>query len=284
MKRPAGLHLRRRPLLQARPKNQAIRSPTLASHPRQAPVPRVRPASSLWQAALLPLALWACGGAARAQGMGLFTSLPIQWRETQDIRELLAGEPAPHWALAVLRERGEVRPIDSFLPGKGGSPLKGVTMLIMAQPRALAPRENVELDRWVSRGGHVLLFADPMLTAQSRYALGDRRRPEDMVMLSPILARWGLRLEFDEDQPSGERQAEWAGRPFPVALPGAFALVPGSRQCRILAQGLGARCAVGRGRVLAIADAALLDDAAEGGPAERASLLRTLLDEAAARD
>ena len=67
---------------------------------------------------------------------------------------------------------------------------------MMIQPRPLSPQENVALDNWVAAGGRLLLFADPALTEDSAFAIGDRRRPQDVVLLSPILARWGLELEL----------------------------------------------------------------------------------------
>jgi hypothetical protein len=102
-----------------------------------------------------------------------------------------------------------------------------------------------------------------MLTADSTYALGDRRRPQDIVLLSPILARWGLELRFDEDQPAGEHDAarESAGAALPVNLPGQFASRPGGHdaRCAIVREGLVARCRIGRGRALIVADAALFE-------------------------
>lgn len=59
-------------------------------------------------------------------------------------------------------------------------------------------RENVALDDWVRAGGARALFADPLLTFNSRFSIGDRRRPQDVATLSPILTR-SARLERDED-------------------------------------------------------------------------------------
>ncbi len=146
------------------------------------------------------LALAACSGGAREGPPGLFTSLPILWAESERLGDLLKPQTAPHWALAVIEQDGKVRPLDSLVAAGGKSPLSGLGLLIMAQPRPLSPQENVALDGWVRGGGRLLMFADPMLTAQSSFAFGDRRRPEAIAMLSPILSRWGLRLGFDDDQ------------------------------------------------------------------------------------
>jgi hypothetical protein len=157
-----------------------------------------------------------------------------------------------------LRHKGDVVPQDSL-----GS-LSGIDLLVLAQPRPLSPRENVELDQWVRHGGRVLLFADPMLTAESAFAFGDRRRPQDVVLLSPILTRWGLDLTFDDQRGVGETDVNVQGYALPVNLPGQFRISKWSRQCKLIADGLIAQCRIGRGAVLAIADAAVLEDHGEG--------------------
>lgn len=195
--------------------------------------------------------------------IGLFTTLPIVWPEANDINDLLRSDVVPHWALAVLQQHGTVKPIDSLFQEPDAPLLRGVGLLVMAQPRPLSPQENVALDGWIRKGGNLLLFADPMLTEESAFGIGDRRRPQDIVLLSPILARWGLRLEFDDSTPLGERIIEVAvGRALvnlPVNLPGQLEVIDAWRGCRSIAAGVGARCRIGKGHVLVIADAALLE-------------------------
>lgn len=116
--------------------------------------------------------------------VGLFTSLPLLWNEYGQLSELLQPENESHWAVAVLAERGTIRPLDRISPMP-----QDLGLLVMAQPRPLSPDENVALDQWVRGGGRVLLFADPMLTQHSHFPIGDRRRPEGTVLLSPILTR-----------------------------------------------------------------------------------------------
>ena len=227
-----------------------------------------RPAPVRWLlAALVILALvlaaWAALRSARGESQAaepkpallVFTSLPIYWNEAEDLSAMLrAGEPP--WPRRALEARYRLVPLDTL----AAAALAKGSRLLMAQPRPLAPGENVALDAWVAEGGRLLLFADPALTAETRFAIGDRRRPQDVVLLSPILARWGLRLEFDEDQAAGARRI---GR-IPVNLPGRFApAAPGrpDATCAIGEAGLIARCRVGRGSVTAMADAALFEDA-----------------------
>lgn len=225
-----------------------------------------------WLIALALLGLAAGGwllhsgtGAARdrSEPLGLFTSLPILWNESADIAGLLAPDQQPHWAKVELERHGRLLAPDRLT----GASLAGLNQLIMAQPRALAPDENVALDQWVRGGGQLLLFADPALTEESAFGIGDKRRPQDMVMLSPILTRWGLTLSFDDEQAPGEQQAEVLGTAIPLNLPGSFALQPGST-CKIFSDGRAARCVIGKGQLVVIADAALLERGEGVGHAE----------------
>ncbi|MCA1661076.1 MAG: GldG family protein [Novosphingobium sp.] len=191
---------------------------------------------------------------------------------------MLGGEVAPHWARKAIERRRRLRPIDTLEPDTLGRSED----LLLLQPRPLSPQENVALDDWVAGGGRLLLFADPALTEDSAFALGDRRRPQDVVLLSPILARWGLALEFDDEQELGERMAGLGGeQALPVNLPGRFALLGGGRddaRCKIGAEGLVAECRIGEGRALAVADAALFEQAgAESAIAARRRALAALL-------
>lgn len=190
---------------------------------------------------------------AATRPLGLFTSLPLLWAEQPELRDVLAASGTPHWARSVLEQHGNVVALDTLLD------LSRFDRLVIAQPRPFSPDENVAVDGWVRAGGRLLLFADPMLTHDSAYTLGDRRRPQDVVLVSPILARWGLQLQFDDAQPVGLR--ENAGEGLPVNLPGQFVVKEGGEDahCQIRSQGLVARCTIGKGRIFLVADAALLE-------------------------
>lgn len=207
--------------------------------------------------------------------IGLFTSLPILWSEASDVAAQLRSAEPPHWARAVLEQQGALKPLDYLALDKPG--LGEVRLLVMAQPRALSPQENVVLDKWVRGGGHLLLFADPMLTEDSAFPLGDKRRPQAIVMLGPVLAHWGLRLDFAAEQTAGEHDVRALGLTLPVNLPGRLVAHEGSRACQIDRLGLTARCRIGKGRVLVVADAAMLESARAEDAVERARLLDMLL-------
>lgn len=194
--------------------------------------------------------------------LGLFTTLPIYWGEARELSDLLAKDREQHWVRRDLEEGYVLRPLDVLEAEKPGSGLAGLRFLLMAQPRALSPAENVSLDAWVRAGGRLLLFADPMLTEESSFAVGDKRRPHDVVLLSPILAHWGLDLQFDEQQDEGVRTAGVFGTEMPINLYGRLALLPqgsAGARCTITSQGLVAQCAIGQGRATIVADAALLE-------------------------
>ncbi|MDZ4307392.1 ABC transporter [Allopontixanthobacter sp.] len=213
------------------------------------------------------LAVWALSPASERRPLGLMGTLPIYWGEAAGVEELIAGNADPHWARAVLEQDYELVPLDTLAGAAGlGSP-EAVGRALLAQPRPLSGAENVALDDWVRGGGHLLLFADPMLTGHSRFPIGDRRRPQDVILLSPILSRWGLELQFDPQQDDDERTVAFEGTELPMRLPGNFRIVgtsPGApANCELAANGVIADCTIGSGRVLIVADAAILEQDAE---------------------
>ncbi|MDT0575662.1 hypothetical protein RM533_05645 [Croceicoccus sp. F390] len=201
----------------------------------------------------------------------LFTSLPVFWAEG-DVAELAAGTVEDHWVRTELERDHALVPIDTL------EDLQAQKTLLMIQPRALTPVENVALDRWVRNGGQLLLLVDPLLETASRYALGDRRRPEGTAMLSPILARWGLELLHDQDQPDTMRMASL---PFalPVAQAGELRLTGSGHDaaCRLEGGGILAHCRIGAGTAMIVADAAMMASG-DAPPPQGVAALSQLLD------
>lgn len=220
-----------------------------------------------WLALAASLALTACdadGAEAtdRARGepaarVGLFSTLPIYWPESAEFGDILRNDGEKSWVRRAIEAEYDLAPLDTF----DAATLANLDLLILAQPRALSAAENVALDDWVRGGGRVLVFADPMLTFHSRFPMGDRRRPQDVVLLSPILARWGLELVYDDSQPEGERMVATPAGAIPVDLAGQFVAreTAAPADCAIAAESLVARCSIGEGKALLIADAAMLD-------------------------
>ena len=201
--------------------------------------------------------------------LGLMSTLPIYWNEAVEFSDLLDDGRQMNWVRSALERDYALEPLDVLTP----ETLAPLSRLVLAQPRALSAEENVALDDWVRGGGQVIVFADPMLTRHSEYRLGDPRRPHDVALLSPILARWGLELEFDSGQDEGERLVEAFGLTVPVRIAGTFRLREegGEADCVLSQSRLMARCTIGQGRALLVADAAVLDESEPhggGGEAE----------------
>ncbi|MGB3797613.1 MAG: ABC transporter [Alteraurantiacibacter sp.] len=187
--------------------------------------------------------------------LAVMGTVPIYWGEADGFAELLSGDAPSHWARAVLEEGFVLAPLD-YLSAEA---LEGHRYLLMAQPRGLSGEENVALDAWVRGGGSLLLFADPRMTGESRFHLGDRRRPQDVALLSPILSHWGLELVFDPTQPAGPHTVDHFGDKVPVNLRGELRPLGDQHDCAITGEGLLAHCALGSGQAMIVADAAMLD-------------------------
>ena len=200
-----------------------------------------------------------CAAPAAAQDprpqLALMGTVPIYWGEAEGLEGLLDTRESGHWARPVLEREFELVPLD-YLSVDALAPHR---TLMLAQPRALTAEENVALDAWVRGGGHLLLFADPMMTGHSHFGLGDRRRPQDVALLSPILAHWGLELHFIEDQPVGLHMLEIENAELPVNLPGLFVLRDPEAGCYVAQESVQALCRIGEGTALLFADAAMLD-------------------------
>lgn len=195
--------------------------------------------------------------------LGLMTTLPIYWGEGAEFGDLLKEDQAPHWVRQLLELDYELVPLDSLAADGAAVPspqLASLDRLALMQPRPLAPAEFAALDQWVNEGGELLLFADPLLTEHSEFALGDRRRPQAIALLSPIFARWGLTQFFDDNQPTGPQPVTYLDVAIPVDQAGYFENAGAENaQCSLQAEGLIADCAIGEGSALIVSDAALLD-------------------------
>lgn len=217
----------------------------------------IRAATRVLVSALVALAPLAAQAQADRQpsALGLMGTIPIFWGEADGVADLIDGSAKEHWARPLLAASHDLKPLDYL----NSATLGGLRLLLIAQPRALSGEENVALDGWVRTGGRLLLFADPMMTGHSRFALGDRRRPQDIVLLSPILARWGLKLEYLEGQQPVAHLVGAGGIALPVNLPGRLVPTGSDSECSLSGDGILAQCRIGQGRATIMADAMLLD-------------------------
>lgn len=188
----------------------------------------------------------------------LLTGLPIIWGEG-DIGATLSGERRPSQSYRWLDRDYALSVIDRI----DAATLNGRKLMMLAQPRALAPEELAALDAWVRAGGRALILTDPSLHWPSRYHFADPRAPPAISLLDPLLDHWGLRLDLI----TLGRQVRVSMVPFAVgadqwnltvAAPGRFVVTGGA--CGLEKEGLVARCAIGSGKALLIADADLMAD------------------------
>ena len=204
------------------------------------------------------------GGGGEAAGakrdLMLMSALPLVWGEKGPFDP--GSKPAA--AYEALSHEFRIRPLD-VLDEKN---LDSGRLLLLAQPRALAPEELVALDAWVRRGGRALILTDPRLAWPSELPLGDIRRPPPIGLLDPLLTHWGLRLEPGPER-TVVRQLGLGGVPrrLVMAAPGSF--VAGGGDCRVDAIREIARCRIGAGRAMLLADADMMHDDLWVGPVSR---------------
>jgi hypothetical protein len=176
----------------------------------------------------------------------LMTSLPIIWGE----KGAFDPESHPATSYRILQEEFTLRPIDTL----DSATLEGARLLLLAQPRWLAPSELVAVDRWVRKGGRALILTDPQLEWPSDLPLGDIRRPPPVGLLKPLLDHWGLKIGA---RPIG--LGGWDQGNRRLVLPAAGRFIASGRDCRVMRFSL-ADCRIGGGRALLIADADLMRD------------------------
>ena len=187
----------------------------------------------------------------------IMSSIPLQWGEAT-MAQVAKGEAQPSPLFEALAEKNRPILIDDFQ--KLGSPADSPLLLI--QPRALAPRELVQLDDWMRKGGTAIIFADPALDWPSDYPLGDQRRPLFTSLLNPLFRHWGVELALPVADDDNADVATTAGE-YALALKSPGILVASKNpkitaRCSIRRDEFIAYCAVGTGRALIVADVDML--------------------------
>lgn len=181
--------------------------------------------------------------------MLLITSLPLVWGQGG----AFDPDSRPSESYRALEREYAVRPIDAIEPRT----LAGHALMLLAQPRLLAPEELVALDDWVRAGGRVLILADPRLAWAGEWPPGDAMRPPERSLLGPLLDHWGLSLQPSAHVDLFEGELGPERRRLVLRAPGTLAAAPGpcARSRFYLA-----RCRIGRGEAVVVADADLLDE------------------------
>ena len=169
----------------------------------------------------------------------LLTSLPLLFGEG------FALDAPRHPLMERLERDFEVRLID------GPEELPPGGLLLAAQPQALTAERLVALDAWVRSGGRLVLLADPMFESESGRPLGDKARPPYAFPDTGLLLHWGLSLAGGNPGPA---QRRLGGEEVLTGSPGALKSRAGS-PCTVSADALVARCVIGKGRAVVVADA-----------------------------
>ena len=178
----------------------------------------------------------------------LMTGLPLVWGD----KGPFDPRSRPAAAYRELQKEFDLVPVDILDQASLG---RG-KLLFLAQPPRLSAAELAALDNWIRTGGRALILADPALLWPSDLALGDIRRPPPVSLVGPLLSHWGLSLQPPD--PAGKAVEPIGRSRLAMAAPGRF--VSGGRACGVRQGGRIARCGLGRGTALVIADADLMRD------------------------
>ncbi|MBB6425557.1 GldG family protein [Sphingopyxis sp. JAI128] len=182
----------------------------------------------------------------------ILTGLPLRWSGGSDMAAMIADGTQDDPALARIEAAGPVSLVDSLVehvPPPGGA-------LLVAHPRALAPRELIAIDTFVRGGGRAVILADALSAWPARHPLGDPRNPPVTSLLTPLLDHWDVVLgaaSADEIAPQAADIGESRLRLFSA---GRFVRL--SQQCRAYAQHSILQCRVGTGEAWLVGDADLL--------------------------
>jgi hypothetical protein len=176
----------------------------------------------------------------------LMTALPLMWGEGTPA-DVLAGRSGKSETLRIIETAFDVRAIDTI-----SAKTLGRDIAIIAQPRRLTPEELVAFDKWLLGGGRAMIFADPELVWPSSYGPGDSRRAPPVELLDPLFAHWRVALGDSDRQ---ERMVSINGVPVKLLAAGAW---QGPKSCTVVVPEV-FDCRIGRGRVLLVGDADLLD-------------------------
>jgi hypothetical protein len=215
--------------------------------------------------ALLLLLLAACGDGQEANSstplaasktrLHVITGLPLFFADGFT----LEGEKNP--VIARLEQDFDIVPVD----GPEQLPPGGV--LLAAQPRAMTAERLVAMDRWVREGGRLLLLADPWLTWGSEAPFGgDPGRPPVEYADTGLLAHWGLTLEKRRTLEAERIERRLGGDSVGISAPGSLTSSGGA--CVVAPDGFVARCRLGRGTAVVVADADLLNSGEDRAPLE----------------
>src|SRR5579862_72733 len=119
--------------------------------------------------------------------IGIISSLPLE-TGAGGMAALLQGQAHPFIAYEELRQSYETKNIQQDFDRIPAD----VSMLIIAHPPPLAPKQMYAIDQYVLGGGHALIFLDPMSEiAQAMQGGGQGMAPSSSDMRD-LLKAWGV--------------------------------------------------------------------------------------------
>jgi len=199
------------------------------------------------RAVLAALLLASCSQSMPAEDrptVDVLTGLPLFWGEG-DVGDVLSGTATRSPLLDALGRDWTLQPLDVARRPQ----LAQVDRLLIIQPQALAPDELVEIDRWVRRGGRLLVLADPDLRWPSTLPSGDPRRAPVASLLSPLFAHWGVTLLSTSGLSPVAEDLE--GRNVVFDSPGRWE-VKGGKCAPVSLRVL--KCSIGKGEAILVSD------------------------------
>jgi len=186
------------------------------------------------------------------------TSLPLVWGEGASMESILSGEAEPAPIYRYWRDRYDIVAVDSLENLVDENP----DIVILAQPRAMDPADLADLDAWVRAGGAAIILTDPDLLWSSDLPLGDPRRPLVSGLLSPLLDHWGLELVADTENRTDLVRLRLGSHVFATRGVGMLehvaAKAGAGARCDTGEGGFLARCKIGQGQAIVVADADFL--------------------------
>ncbi len=192
----------------------------------------------------------------------LVSALPLH-PVSGDIATAVRGGGRPEPALAWLDAHYRVDRRDPAML----DPMPQDSLLLLAHPPAMPPQTLVLVDNWVRAGGRAIVLADGLSSWPAPFSVGDTRNPPVTSLLTPLLDHWGLALDAPPGLVEAPLSISDGDQRLDLFSSGRFrATTPATAQCLLRSDGRIAECAVGRGRVLIVADADWLDAVHWQGP------------------
>jgi ABC-type uncharacterized transport system involved in gliding motility auxiliary subunit len=125
--------------------------------------------------------------------LGLISGIPLE-TGPGGIQALMAGRAQPYAIYRDLSSKFDIQFLDTDLSRVPSE----VTVLMLVQPQALAPRALYAIDQFVLAGGHALVFVDPYseMARQGQSTTG--APPPNPSVLAPLLKAWGVEMIADQ--------------------------------------------------------------------------------------